>query len=82
MAGSVRAAELPPDVAAYVARRDRCDHWRGEASDDPYRAAQIARAAQQECRGSDTALDRLRRRYARDRTVTRRLDVYDSHIER
>ena len=82
MASSVQAAGLPPDVAAYVARRDRCDHWRGEASDDPDRAAQIARAVQQECRGSDTALDRLRRRHARNRTVIQRLDTYDSRIER
>jgi len=77
-----RAGGLPPDVAAFVARRENCDHWRGEASPDAQRAADIARAVNQECRGSDAALARLVRRYARNPTVMRRLDGFDRHIER
>lgn len=75
-------ARLPPDVMAYVTRRDRCDHWRGEASGDPRRAAEIQRAVTHECRGSDAGLARLLRRHARDKAVTRRLDFYDARIER
>ena len=81
-APGVEASRLPPDVMAYAARRDRCDHWRGEASDDPGRAAEVRRAVTRECRGSDAALARLLRRYARDKAVTRRLEVYDLRIER
>jgi hypothetical protein len=75
-------ARLPPDVVAYVVRRDRCDHWRGEVSDDPGRAAEIRRAVTHECRGADAALARLLRRYAHDRAVKRRLESYDARIER
>lgn len=79
---TAQGAQLPPDVTAYVARRDRCDHWRGEASDDPGRAAEIAQAVMRECRGSDPALARLLRRYSGNRPVMRRLDAYDRRIER
>jgi hypothetical protein len=79
---AAQAARLPPDVEAYAARRDRCDHWRGEASDDPGRAAEIRRALVRECRGTDAALARLLRRHARNRNVTKRLEAYDAHIER
>ena len=79
---AAQAANLPPDVAGYVARRDRCDHWRGEASPDPGRAAEIDRAVARECRGSDAALARLLRRHARNPTVMRRLNDYDLRIER
>lgn len=81
-APAARAAPLPPEVEAYAARRDRCDHWRGEASDDAGRAAEIRRAVRHECRGSDAALARLLRRYARNPAVTKRLEGYDARIER
>ncbi|RYI22550.1 MAG: hypothetical protein EON48_08000 [Acetobacteraceae bacterium] len=81
-APGVEASRLPPDVMAYAARHDRCDHWRGEASDDPGRAAEVRRAVTRECRGSDAALARLLRRYARNKAVTKHLESYDLQIER
>lgn len=43
------AAVLPPEVAAFIARRDRCDHFRGEESDDPARQRTIQRALTANC---------------------------------
>jgi hypothetical protein len=75
------ASELPRDVAAFVARRDRCDHFRGEEADDPARAAAIARALEANCRGTDAELARLKRRHAGDPAVRARLSGYDPRIE-
>ena len=75
------AAELPRDVAAFVARRDRCDHFRGEESDDPARAAGIARALDRNCRGTDAELARLRRRHADNPAIRARLQRYEAQVE-
>ncbi|MBP0494256.1 hypothetical protein [Roseomonas indoligenes] len=75
------AADLPRDVAAFVARRDRCDHFRGEGSDDPARAARIARALERNCRGTDADLARLKRRHAGDPAIRARLDRYEAQVE-
>jgi len=74
------AAELPRDVAAFVARRDRCDHFRGEESDDPARRRTILRGLEA-CRGTDAELARLKRRHAGDRDVRARLDRYEPEVE-
>jgi hypothetical protein len=75
------AAALPADVAAFVERRDACDHWRGEEPYDPMRAIEIARAIRETCTGSDRALKTLRRKYRADPAVLRRLTGYDAKIE-
>ncbi|WP_338664373.1 hypothetical protein VQH23_04235 [Pararoseomonas sp. SCSIO 73927] len=75
------AAELPRDVAAFTARRDRCDHFRGEESDDPARAAEIARALDRNCRGTDAELARLKRRHAGNPAARARLDRYEARVE-
>ena len=80
-AGSAVAADLPREVAAFVARRDRCDHFRGEDSDEPARAAQIARAVEANCRGTDAELARLKRRHQGDPAVRARLGQYDAQVE-
>lgn len=77
----VGAAELPHDVTAFVARRDRCDHFRGEEADDPARQAAIAKALAETCHGTDAELTRLRRRHAEDAGVQQRLRGYDTNIE-
>lgn len=77
----VGAAELPADVAAFVARRDRCDHYRGEPADDPVRQAAITRALAETCRGTDAELARLLRRHARNSGAQMRLKGYDPNIE-
>ena len=81
LAGPAMTAELPRDVASFIARRDRCDHFRGEESDDPARAAQIARGLTANCLGTDAELARLRRRHAGDRAIRARLSGYDTRVE-
>jgi hypothetical protein len=75
------AADLPQDVGAFVARRDRCDHFRGEESDDPARSAEIRDALSQNCRGTDAELARLLGRYTGSSVIRRQLEGYDRHIE-
>ncbi|MFC0406898.1 hypothetical protein [Roseomonas elaeocarpi] len=68
-------------MVAFIARRDRCDHVRGEEADDPARAAVLARALERNCRGTDADLARLKRRHAGNPAVRSRLDGYDPRIE-
>ncbi len=75
------ARPLPADVRAFVARRDRCDHFRGEDSDDPARQREIARSLERDCAGTDTALARLKTRYRGNVRVVRLLSRYDSNVE-
>ncbi|MEP7222362.1 MAG: hypothetical protein ABI673_06800 [Novosphingobium sp.] len=75
------ARALPADVRNYIARRDSCDHWRGEDPYDAARAREIAAAVVASCKGTDAALARLRHRYARDRRVITALSGYEKHIE-
>ena len=75
------AADLPPDVVAFVARRDRCDHLRGEDVEDAVRRLAISRALTANCRGTDAELARLLRRHAGNARVQNRLGGYDSEVE-
>jgi len=72
---------LPREVRAYVARRDTCDHYRGEDSPDAARQKEIDAATIRFCTGADRQLARLKRIHARNRAVQRRLDRYDPRIE-
>jgi len=75
------AVELPQDVAAFVARRERCDHFRGEDAEDLARRRAIERGLQANCRGTDAELQRLRQRYVGDRGIRGRLEGYDPQVE-
>jgi hypothetical protein len=58
------AAWTPPDIAAYAARRARCNHWGGEEPYDKARAAEIRRAvAKLDCGTLDADEKRLLARY-------------------
>ena len=72
---------LPRDVRAYVARRNDCDHFRGEASPDETRQAEIDAETLRLCKGSDRQLARLKRKYTRNRAVQHALADYDPRIE-
>ncbi|MBL0283491.1 MAG: hypothetical protein IPQ01_06065 [Zoogloea sp.] len=63
-----RASPSPPpdDVARFVERRERCDHFRGEDSDDPQRRAYIALKQQRYYKSVDFELRRLKMRYRQD----------------
>jgi len=77
----VSAADLPPDVAAFMARRDRCDHFRSEDAADAARRIAIDRALAANCRGTDAQLALLLRRHAGNPAVRNRLDGYDPNVE-
>ncbi|WP_413712331.1 hypothetical protein [Rhizobium sp. Rhizsp82] len=74
-------ATLPDDVRAFISRRDDCDHFRGEASPDEERQAEIDQQLRTLCSGSDAELARLKHRYARNKTVRKALGDYDPNIE-
>ncbi|MBP7394449.1 MAG: hypothetical protein KA945_11515 [Zoogloea sp.] len=80
-AGPAFAARLPDDVARFVERRERCDHFRGEDSDDPQRRAYIALKQQRYCKGVDFELRRLKMRYRQDFRMRRLLKSYETPIE-
>lgn len=75
------AASLPKEVSAYIDRRNDCDYFRGEASPDTERQAEIDRELQKLCAGSDAELARLLRLYAKNKAVRDALEVYDPNIE-
>lgn len=72
---------LPADVARFVARREQCDHFRGEEAYDAERARFLARQARRYCAGTDRALAGLKRRYRNDARITKLLDGHEAAIE-
>ncbi len=75
-------ADLPADVVAFMARRDQCDHYRGEdPGQDTTRAAKLERNLVQTCKGTDASLKALRRRYGSDPGVTAALAHYEDDVE-
>jgi hypothetical protein len=72
---------LPAEVAAFVERRDQCDHFRGEESYDQQRAAELRSWLAQTCKGTDAELARLRARYAGDHGVSEKLSAYEAKVE-
>ena len=77
LALAASSASLPPAVTRFIERREGCDHWRGEFSEDPVRRRQIEAGARQACTGSDRELDRLRRVYRRNPAVRDALKDYE-----
>ena len=74
-------AALPADVTAYRARRDQCDHFRGEEAEDDVRAAQLEKALNRTCKGTDAELIKLRGKYAGNKAVIAALAEYESEVE-
>jgi len=75
------AAALPPDVTAFIARRDRCDHFRGEEAYDEERGRFLARQIQEFCTGTDAALAKLRQQHAKNPAALEALRGYEDRIE-
>lgn len=80
-AQSAGADPLPGEISAFIARRQSCDHFRGEEPYDPARAAEIALGIREFCTGTDAELARLKRIHARNPAVRRALADYDIRIE-
>jgi Skp family chaperone for outer membrane proteins len=77
------ATALPKDVRAFVAKRDICEHFRGEFPDppDPERVKEVNENLDKYCKGTDAKLSQLKRRYAKRRDVMRKLNAYEEAIE-
>lgn len=78
---AARQSALPVDVVAFVERRELCDHFRGEDPYDAERAAELRAAMAKNCAGTDRELATLRRKYAADRRVIRRLARFEDTVE-
>lgn len=83
--GSAIAAEvrLPADVAKYVEQREGCDHFRGEIPDPPdeQRMKEVEREIRKLCTGTDRKLQQLKRKYAKNQAVLKRLNEFEEQIE-
>lgn len=75
------AAALPADVVAFQAKRDECDHFRGEEPSDPARAAFLEKALARTCKGTDAELTALRKRHAGTPAVVAALAAYEDDVE-
>ena len=71
------------ELATFVEQRDTCDHFRGEPSDtvSEERLKEIADGIRRFCTGTDGRLAELKRRYANNALVLKRLDEYEEFIE-
>lgn len=72
---------LPAEVIAFRVRRDQCGHYRGEEAYDAKRAAELERGLSRTCKGTDSKLLTLRRRYVGNATVIAVLAKYESDVE-
>ncbi|BDT56510.1 hypothetical protein MasN3_00040 [Massilia varians] len=83
--GSAAAAEarLPSDVAKYVEQREGCDHFRGAIPDpsDEQRMQEVKREIRKLCTGTDKKLQQLKRKYAKNQAVLKRLNEFEEQIE-
>ena len=79
--GDEAAASLPADVVAFRAKRDECDHFRGEEPTDQARATFLTKAMERTCTGIDAALIDLRKRYAGNAAVVSALADYEDEVE-
>ena len=70
--------ELPADVRRFVARRDLCDHFRGEDPYDDQRRRFLVQRMERDCRGTDAELAALMRRHRNESTVIERLNRYET----
>lgn len=80
-ANAQHAPPLPAEVAQYIERRDRCEHWRGEEIYDKERELEVLAGLCRDCVGSDKQLAALRDKHRKNVHVTERLLRYEHKIE-
>jgi hypothetical protein len=75
--------KLPPDGRTFIADREGCDHLRGEVPKplDKQRMKELKGEIQTLCTGMDRKLTQLKRKYATNRTVMKRLGEIEPEIE-
>ncbi|WP_426173914.1 hypothetical protein [Massilia sp. TWR1-2-2] len=79
----VARTELPNDVARFIAKRESCDHFRGEipSPGDKIKMKELNRMIQKWCSGTDRTLAQLKRKYAEDEAVLNQLGEFEPNIE-
>ena len=83
MTVSIAHAQMkwPPDVAAFIERRDRCDHFRGEDPFDEERRRFLQQQTLQLCVGTDQQLAALKKQYQDNAAIMGKLNQYEVSIE-
>lgn len=74
---------FPEEVGTFIARREGCDHFRGEIPDPGQRARarEVDREINRLCKGTDMELARLKQKYATTPDVMAALNEFESSIE-
>lgn len=78
---SLYTGELPADAAAFVKRREECEHFLGEEPYDAERKAYLDKAIRQTCAGNNRQLRGLRAKYRNDAPVLYALSGYEDLAE-
>ena len=70
---------LPSDVQRFIDRREGCDHMRGEVPEhgEKQRMREVNREIEKLCKGTDKKLAQLKKKYAMNLSVMRRLDEFE-----
>lgn len=73
--------ELPADAAAFVRRREECEHFLGEEPYDRERREYLAGAVRDTCGGGNRELRTLRQKYRSDAAILQALSGYEDLTE-
>ena len=80
-AASDQSGVWPADVAAFIEKRDLCDHFRGEEPYDEERRKFLEKNIIELCTGTDKKLSALKEKYRGNSAVIERLSIYEEDIE-
>lgn len=74
---------FPKDVEKFIAKREICEHFRGEipAPGDKQRVKKWNEEVGKRCKGTDRSLAQLARKYAADPRVINQLGKFEPNIE-
>jgi hypothetical protein len=74
---------LPKDVERFIAKRESCDHFRGEIPPpgDKQRMKELNQEIRKWCKGTDRSLAQLKIKYAENTGVTSQLGEFETHVE-
>jgi hypothetical protein len=80
-AAASSAVRSTRDVRDFIARREQCDHFRGEEANDPKRQAMLDAKLKAFCTGTDAQLAALKKKYGANKPVQKALSRFDANIE-
>ncbi len=74
-------SSFPKEIDNFLADRESCDHWRGEAGYDQERLADINWSVCQSCTGTDAKLKELKKKYRSHAKILEKLNEFEPQIE-